>query len=183
MRLLVVIAFFLTLGNTHAQHKYKTTEGEIRFNASTPLEDIHASNVKVNAIINTEKAEFAAVLLIKDFKFKRKLMQEHFNENYMESEKYPKAYFIGSFKQLDIHELTTTPEVYTLDGKFAIHGVVQSVTQDVMLSLNDEGHIVLTGSFILKPADFHIKIPKIVFKKIAQEVEVEVSLLLKNKAA
>ena len=168
--LLLAITYF---GLAQAQN-YKTSKGEIEFNASTPLEDIHAVNKVVNAILKPENGDFASVLLMKDFKFRRSLMQEHFNENYVESEKYPKAYFTGKIKGFDSESLGSSPREFAVDGKLTIHGVTKTFSTKAKLS-KSAGGIKLVTNFIVKPEEYKIEVPKLLFKKIAQEVKVDVA--------
>lgn len=160
-----------------AQDTFKTSKGEIEFNASTPLEDIHAVNKVVNAILKTATGDFASVLLMKDFNFKRSLMQEHFNENYVESETYPKAYFSGKIQNFKADELTSTPKEYDIKGKMTIHGVTKTFNTKASLS-KKTGSITLDAGFIIKPEEYKIKVPKLLFKKIAQEVKVDIKFAL-----
>lgn len=173
--LLILMAATCTL--SLAQGSFKTTKGEITFNASTPLEDIHAVNNWVNAILKTEQGEFASLLLMKDFDFKRKLMQEHFNENYVESETYPKAYFTGKILDFNSEELSTTPKDYGVEGELTIHGVTRKFSTTAALSKKGMA-IVMVSGFIIKPEEFKIKVPKLLFKKIAQEIKVDVVYLM-----
>jgi len=173
--LCILVAATCTL--SVAPGNFKTTRGEITFNASTPLEDIHAVNNGVNAILKTEQGEFASLLLMKDFDFKRKLMQEHFNENYVESETYPKAYFTGKIKDFESEELTTIPKNYDVEGELTIHGVTRKFSTTAALSKKGKA-IVMVSGFIIKPEEFKIEVPKLLFKKIAQEVKVDVAYLM-----
>ena len=99
-----LLYFFLLLGaSTFAQQKYLTKTGQISFEASVPsFEEVAAKNNSVTAILNTENGEFAALVLVKAFRFKNALMEEHFNENYAESHLYPKATFKGKIKDYNI---------------------------------------------------------------------------------
>jgi polyisoprenoid-binding protein YceI len=163
-----------------AQGNYKTTKGEIEFNASTPLEDIHAVNKVVNAILKTENGDFASVLLMKDFNFRRSLMQEHFNENFVESETYPKAQFTGKIKNFNLEELSSSPKEYDVDGKMTIHGVTKEISTKATLSMQSGG-IKMVSGFIVRPEEYNIEVPKLLFKKIAQEVEVDVDFVMKEQ--
>ncbi|MEN8798785.1 MAG: YceI family protein [Flavobacteriaceae bacterium] len=153
--------------------RFKTDKGEININASTPLEDINALNSTVNAILDPATGNFAVVMLVKEFEFDRKLMQEHFNENYMESERYPKATFSGSIQEFEISNLKSSPSKFRINGKISIHGVTRSLNADIQISKTKEG-ITLSSNFLIRPEDHGIEVPKIVFQKIAQEVEISV---------
>ncbi|NAS11685.1 YceI family protein [Poritiphilus flavus] len=164
----------------YTQETYKTTSGEVRFNASTPLEDIKAANREVNAILKTESGNFATVLLMKDFDFRRKLMQEHFNENYAESDRYPKSYLSGTIQNFRIAELGSEPKTFQLNGKLTIHGVTRNFNSEVSLRKRSDA-IDLQSEFMIQPESFDIEIPTLLFKKIAQEVMVSVNFKLKKQ--
>ncbi|MBT8311265.1 MAG: YceI family protein [Flavobacteriaceae bacterium] len=151
------------------QGRYKTTRGIVEFNASTPLEDIEAINREVNAILSSS-GEFAVVLLIRDFQFPRKLMQEHFNENYLESDTYPKSYFTGKMEAIDPNLISETPENVKLTGKLKLHGITKKVSVPGTIYRTKKG-IRLESSFIIRPEDYGIDIPTLMFKKIAKEVK------------
>lgn len=160
-----------------SQARYRTNEGHINFNASTPLEDIDANNKRVNAIIDGDSGEFAAVLLIKDFQFPRKLMQEHFNENFMESSTYPKAQFRGRLLGFSASALSNNTMPLRITGDMTIHGVTRQV--DVLAEVNKSGETIhIHSEFILAPEDYEIEVPTLLFNKIAREVKVWVSLEL-----
>lgn len=158
------------------QEGYVTRSGQIRFNASTPLEDIEAENSRVNAILKPESGAFGVVLLISEFEFPRKLMQEHFNENYLESVKYPKATFSGNILPGDLPEAQGSCECI-ISGTLAIHGVSRPLKAVASISQNSSGFTLRT-TFTIRPEDHGIEIPKLLFTKIAEEVQVAVDLLL-----
>ncbi|MFP2996509.1 YceI family protein [Spongiivirga sp. MCCC 1A20706] len=159
-----------------AQNKYETNNGIVNFNASTPLENISAENIRVKGILNTKTGEFAALLFVRQFTFPNTLMQEHFNENYLESHKFPKSTFLGRIEGFDHRKPAGD---YILKGNFMIHGVERPVKTNVTIKQQDE-HLKISSSLILKPEDYDIEIPKLVFKKIASEVNVQVDFLLKE---
>ncbi len=160
-----------------AQSKYRTKGGVVNFNASTPLQDIEAVNEAVNAIMEAETGRFAVVMLIKDFEFPRKLMQEHFNENYMETETYPKSTFSGVIEDFDLDSVGSNEIKKTVKGELTIHGVKRSRSEEI--TLRKKGNTIhLESSFIVRPEEHDIEVPKIVFAKIAQEVEVTIDLQL-----
>ena len=159
-----------------AQESYKTSSGKVTFNASTPLEDIKATNTRVSAIFK-DSGDLAVVLLVREFEFRRKLMQEHFNENYLESDTYPKSYFLGKIKDSDLQTLSGNPQEINIIGQLSLHGVTRKVTVPGKISRND-GQIALESSFIIRPEDYGVDIPTLMFKKIAREVEVSFSFQL-----
>ena len=171
---LIFLAILISSGQT----KYRTEKGEINFNASTPLEDIDATNNEVNAIVELESGKFAAVMLIKDFQFRRKLMQEHFNENYLESDVYPKAYFSGIIEGLDFSDSKSEELERIISGKITIHGVERPLKTKVRIKKGKQS-LMIDSEFLIKPEDHNIEVPTIVFQKIAREVKVRANFLLR----
>ncbi len=164
-----------------AQSKYTTKTGTIHFEASVPsFEEVKAENSNVSAILNCDTAEFAALVLVKGFRFKVALMEEHFNENYIESSKYPKAIVRGTLKNFDVDQLSTSPLEYELEGVINLHGQEQKLLIPIMLQQSSGGIIQITANFTLKPEAFGIKIPGIVRNKVAEEVNVNALLNLSN---
>lgn len=164
-------------GKAWAQSKFMTRGGHISFFSSSIIEDIEARNDKVAAVFDLVSGQIAFSVPIHDFQFKRTLMQEHFNENYLESEKYPKATFTGQllnnvqvFKQLP--SATQTVEA---EGNLTMHGVTHKVLVTGTLQLRD-GKLVLFAYFNLAPADFAIDIPLLVREHIAKSVSVRINL-------
>ena len=153
-----------------AQSKYMTKTGSVTFEASVPsFEEVKATNTSKTAILNTENGEFAALIMVKGFRFKNALMEEHFNENYAESNTYPKATFKGTFNNFSTKELNNT---FTIDGTLTFHGVSKSL-KDIKVTLSEiENVLKLTGSFNVLASDFKIEIPKIVSNKLSNEVAV-----------
>jgi polyisoprenoid-binding protein YceI len=173
---ILVIFFTLTF---YAQEKYYTKSGTIIFESSVAtFEEVKATNTKVTAIFKPETGDIAALALVKAFRFKVALMEEHFNENYAESNKYPKAKFSGKIENFDPTTLNNT-KVW-IKGKLTFHGVTKEVRITADIS-NKNDMIQISSSFTLKPEEFGIEIPKIVRKKIAKEVDVSLNFSLKKK--
>ncbi|MBC2839447.1 YceI family protein [Robiginitalea sp. SC105] len=172
---LLACCFFLAC-QARAQDRWITRKGEVRINASTPLEDIDATNHQVNAILSPADEGFAVVMLVSEFQFRRKLMQEHFNENYMESHRYPKATFSGRIQGisgLDPGETRHLP----VSGTLTIHGIPREVETEAEVTRQGDRWLV-GANFTVRTEDHGIDIPTIVFKKIAEEVQVYVDLAL-----
>jgi polyisoprenoid-binding protein YceI len=161
----------------HAQ-RLVDRNGQVAFEASEALfEPVAAKNESVTAVLNTESNEIASLALIKGFRFKNSLMEEHFNENYIESETYPKATFKGKLIDFSIADLTDVPQQIRVDGKLELHGKEKEV--DTYLNIGKEGDaVIITGSFMVTPDDFDIAIPSIVKNKIAKEVKVSLEFNL-----
>jgi YceI-like domain len=165
--LLLLTCFFKGYSQT-----FITRNGYIGFFSKTPLEDIKAENRQVYAVIDADKKNLAFTLLVKGFLFQKELMQEHFNENYIESDKYPKANFIGNYTG-DVNVSKDGSYPVQIKGQLTLHGVTQTI--DVPATIEVQGS-KLTGksNFKLTPADFDIKIPALVKEKIAKQMDVHV---------
>ncbi|MCB8995553.1 MAG: YceI family protein [Bacteroidales bacterium] len=172
----ILILLFLALGlNLNAQ-KFIAKNGFAGFYSHTSMEDIKADNNQVNSILDTSNGEIVFLMLNKSFHFDRALMEEHFNENYMESEKFPKSTFKGRISNLsDVN--FNKPGVYkvTVEGKMNMHGVEKDFTTEGTLEVQADG-IVAKATFPIKPEDYGIAIPGIVRDKIASEMTVNVNV-------
>ena len=105
--IVLLIFCFAFVATAFGQEKFATKTGEINFEASVPsFEEVKAENNNVSAVLETGTGNFAALALMKGFRFKVALMEEHFNENYIESSKYPKATFKGKIQDFDYSEVS-----------------------------------------------------------------------------
>lgn len=170
------ILFLLSLALTVNAQKYMTKNGLISFYSHTPLEDIKAENNQVAAVLDASTGEMVYQVLIKSFHFDRALMEEHFNENYMESDKLPKAQFKGKIKDLSKVDFKK-PGKYdvTVAGDMTIHGVTKPFESPGTIEVTQEG-INADSKFNLTPEDFNITIPGVVREKINKTMEVTVSM-------
>jgi hypothetical protein len=117
MKKLAFITLSFLIGNSLFAQKAITRSGEIKFEASMPaLEEVAATNKTVSSILDLSNGDFVALALVKAFKFKAPLMEEHFNENYIESTKFPKATFKGKILNFDAKKLTAKKTEYDLEG-------------------------------------------------------------------
>jgi hypothetical protein len=158
-----------------AQNLYMTRSGQISFYSKTPMENIEAVNNEVTSMLNPATGEIVFAVLIKGFRFERALMEEHFNENYMESDKLPKASFQGKISNLTAVDFKKDGSYsVTVSGELTIHGVKQQVsTSGTLLVSKDK--ISVSSSFPVKPGDYKINIPSLVAEKIADTIEVKVN--------
>lgn len=171
---LIITTLALCFSVVALSQKYTTKTGEIIFEASVPsFEEVKAKNTTASAILNSDTGDFAALVLIKGFRFKVALMEEHFNENYIESEKYPKATLKGSIKDFNLESLINEAQNYVMQADLTLHGKTKSLEVPISMQVRD-GQVVLTTSFTLNPDDFDISIPNIVRNKVAKEVNVSV---------
>lgn len=174
MRVLYVLFFVLcSVNNVSAQGKFLTKEGYVSFFSHSIVEDIKADNNQVLSIIDTTTHKIAIQLLMRSFMFEKALMQEHFNENYVESYKYPKATFSGEIMNFeDLDSENTETEIV---GELTVHGETKEISTRVNFTMEDE-EIVLKGNFTVEVADFNIKIPAIVRNNIAKTIKVTFEL-------
>lgn len=150
---------------------YATQTGEINFFSETPVENISAVNKTVGAILNTATNEIAVSMKMTAFDFPNKLMQEHFNENYMESEKFPTGSFKGKIVEVVDYTKNGTYDV-TAKGLLTLHGVMQARDLKGKLIIDNQ-KINLVCNFDVKLIDHKIEIPKLVFAKIAEVISVK----------
>jgi polyisoprenoid-binding protein YceI len=177
--ILLLVPFHFLISSGNAQTLFSTSTGEISFYSYTPVEDINAVNKKIGSIINSDTREVAVQMRMTDFSFPNKLMQEHFNENYLESEKYPTATFRG---KITGNEDFTSPGNHAVKatGTMKIHGVEKPM--DLVGQINSDGKVLkLKLEFLIKLADYKIEIPTLVFAKIAEEIQVKGVLDLVKK--
>lgn len=178
LRFLVLSLFLgLSMYSVSSAQLYSTDKGHIKFFSSTPVEDIAADNRGVSSVLNSSTGALMFKLLIKNFKFENSLMQEHFNENYMESEKYPASEFKGTILEVQRIDFTKPGKHnVTVSGDLTIHGVKNAVKHPGTLEILSDGSVKAFSKFPVKVADYKIKIPSIVFKNIAEVVEVTVDM-------
>ena len=165
---------------TFAQDKYYTKSGTIIFESSVPaFEEVKATNNKVTAVLKSD-GSIASLALTKAFRFKIALMEEHFNENYMESSKFPKALFSGKISDFNISNLSSSNKNYKIKGTLTIRGVKKEITINSKIKLTNN-NIHIKADFSVTPEDFNISIPSIVRKKIAKKVDVSLDFELKKR--
>lgn len=179
--ILLTLSLFVGL-TVFSQGKYLTKTGELNFEASVPsFEEVAAKNKAVTAILNTENGEFAALVLVKAFRFKNALMEEHFNENYAESYQYPKATFKGKISDFILSDLGETGTSMLVNGSLNFHGVTKTLNETQLTMTLTDDTIKLSGTFKVLVSDFDIEIPKIVANKLSNEVIVDFSFELVKK--
>jgi polyisoprenoid-binding protein YceI len=171
--LLIALALLASTFATFAT-KLVSKNGHVRFYSHTAIEDIEAQNRQSVSILDTETGDIQISILIKSFEFKVALMQEHFNENYMESSKFPKASFKGKVDQLaNINFKVDGVYTSSVTGEITIHGVTKSIT--VPGTFEVKGSIVTAkAKFTVSPKEFGIAIPSLVENKIAKDIEITV---------
>ena len=160
-----------------AQERFATRNGHIAFHSSTPMENIEAHNRKVTSVWDATTGAVEFAVLVKAFEFEKALMQEHFNENYMESNTYPKAVFKGKVVGITAAELKKPGKHdVTVEGELTMHGVTKKITEKATISVEPTGAMKAETKFVVKPEDYKIEIPSVVRKQIAEEIQVKVRI-------
>ena len=173
---LALIAMILAFSG-QAQ-KYVTKNGFIRFYSDTPVEKIEAINRQVNAATDISTGDFVFRVLMKSFTFEKALMQEHFNENYVESDKFPNATFLGkiiNIKDVNIAKNGIYP--VTVEGKLTMHGETKQVSEKGTFEVKD-GKLIGKAKFNITLSDYKISIPNTSINNISKTVEITVEVIL-----
>jgi len=171
----LITGFFLLVATSGFPQKYITESGSISFFSSAPIEDISALNEKITSIFDSETGNLVFSVPIKDFEFDKKLMKEHFNEKYMETEEFPKAIFKGKIEDYSFKE---GAQQVIAKGELTIHGITRTVEVPGTLETNVPS-VVINSKFAVALEDYDVKIPSLLFSKIAEVVEVTVDLKYK----
>jgi hypothetical protein len=177
--LLAIILFTATLANAQ---KYMTKGGTIKFFSDTPMEKIEAVNRQVNSALDFATGNFVFKVLIRGFEFEKALMQEHFNENYMESEKFPNSTFSGkitNFKDVNLGKDGLYKVV--VEGDLSMHGVTNKVKVNGTIEVKG-GSVAGKATFNVAPKDYNISIPQAVIKNISEAIQVDVNVSLDKLA-
>jgi hypothetical protein len=176
MKLIISVLFCLAVARPAIAYSqlFSTRTGFIGFYSKTPLEDIRGENNQVYAVIDAGKKNLAFATLMKGFIFPKELMEEHFNENYVESDKYPKATFSGTYTG-DVALDKDGVYRVTVKGNLTLHNVTRAIETAATLEVKG-GHLLGVAEFKLKPEDFNIGIPSIVRDKIDKEIAVKVNI-------
>jgi polyisoprenoid-binding protein YceI len=181
MKKLLVAALLILGFNAGAQvYKAKKDACSIDFLSKSPLEDIEAINKTPIIAYKPETGDIQFAVVMTQFKFKSALMEEHFNENYVESEKFPQAIFKGKVNEkIDLSK--EGENKVTVTGKMVLHGVTKDITVDGTISKKGE-ELVIGSAFKIKVADYNIKVPSLYVKNIAEVVDVTVKGVLEPMA-
>jgi len=180
MKLKLFITAFITLGYVStAQQRVATKTGTLSFEASTAnFEPVAAINTSTSAILKDD-GTLAVLGLIKGFRFKKSLMEEHFNEKFMESDTYPKAKFMGKIEAFNLSDVSDETKEYTVKGILSLHGVNKPIEAKVFLKKDADGQVNLKTKFSVAVADYNIAVKSKIAKKIAKNVNIVANLDLK----
>jgi hypothetical protein len=168
-----ILFFVLCLlgSGSYAQSIFNCRDGEVSFYSETPLENIDATSKGLNVVLNSVNGEIVLIVPYTSFKFKKALMQEHFNEKYMESDKFPNATFKGKLNETFSITKDTTMEI-SANGVFNCHGVDKKQNYTATMTIR-EGKINIKGAFKVSLKDHNIEVPKVVLQNIAEIIDVK----------
>ena len=174
--ILIAICLLVIVSFINAQGKLLTKNGHISFFSHTPMEDIKGDNNQVASVLDSQTGEIIFTALMKSFKFERALMEEHFNENYLESDKFPKASYKGKITNLTSVDFTKNG-VYNveIEGQLTMHGATNNLNVKGTLEVKD-GNAKAKAKFLLPIKDYKIEIPAVVKEKIQDNMEVTVDM-------
>jgi len=179
MKKLLLFGILFASITTFAQDKLVTKTGKITFEASVPaFEEVKGTNTGVTFVLNPKTGEVASQAMLKGFRFKVALMEEHFNENYVESDQYPKSTFKGKIENFDAAALTATAKDYTMKGKLELHGKSKDITTTAKIRKTDAG-IEIISNFVVNADDYGIAIPSVVKSKVSNKVNVKTEFTVK----
>lgn len=181
MKYMISLLLVLVISGSVIAQKVYTKNGTITFFSKSPMENISAINKQVMSVLNTETGELQFSLLVKGFHFEKALMEEHFNENYMESDKFPKSTFKGMVSNVASVDFKKDGEyAVSVSGDLTIHGVTQKVSVPGTILVKN-GKVTAVSTFKVKVADYDITIPKLVKDNIAEQIEISVNCLFDQK--
>jgi len=182
MKRMVVILMVFGCFQAKAQDLFITRHGQVSFFSKTPLENIDAVNNEVASALNGQTGEIGFNVLIKSFHFERALMEEHFNENYVESSKYPKSTFKGKITNLAAVNFTKDGAYpVSVNGELTMHGVTKTVSSNGSVTVK-AGKIAEFSKFSIKLKDYNITIPTLVGDKISEDIDLTVDCKYEPKS-
>lgn len=175
--LLFTLIFFVS--HIYSQEKLVSKNGKIIFEASVPsFEEVSAENNEVSCILNLKTSEISSLAFLKSFHFKLPLMEQHFNENYIESQHYPKSVFKGKIENFEVLKLTEIPTAYNVTGKLELHGKSKKISFTAYINKINEV-VGFQSYFTLNADDFNIQIPSMVKSKVSNVINVTSEFALK----
>lgn len=177
----ITLLVCLIVSSALFSQKMITRSGEIKFQASMPsFEEIAGKNNTASCLFDAATGEIAVLALVKGFRFKIPLMEEHFNENYIESDQFPKATFKGKIIDFEISKLSSIKTVYDLEGELTMHGVTKRIKTKISLVQN-AGKINAVSVILVKLKDYAIEIPNLVKSKISDNAKISINFIFEAK--
>jgi hypothetical protein len=178
MKKIIFILISIITHNLFAQKEMNSTTGIIHFEASIPLfEEVAATNKKGFCLLNTKSGQITSIILMKEFRFKLSLMEEHFNVKYLNTDDYPQAIFKGKIEGFNLHIIDNSPKEFNMKGELKIQGKTKKINTIVVLRKID-GKLETNSKFSINITDFNIKIPEMLSMKIAETVNIKSQFLL-----
>jgi polyisoprenoid-binding protein YceI len=175
-QIVVLISLVFISMLTRAQDRLLTRRGFISFYSEAPLEKIEANTHTAASALDKKTGQIEFGVLIKSFSFRKALMQEHFNENYLESDKFPKSSFVGRIDDVSKIDFGRDGEYpVNVSGQLTIHGVTRTVTVPASLAVKN-GTTVANATFNISLMEYNIGIPSLVKDKISETVKITVAL-------
>lgn len=173
-RVLVLSCMLVIIAHASFAQKYFTKTGQISFYSDTPLEKIEAHTKSATCVLDGSNGKMEFAVLIKSFQFEKALMQEHFNENYMESNKFPKSTFKGQIVNFNSVDLSKNGRYNAkVSGQLTIHGETKDVSTDAVIQVQGD-KLDCQSTFEVAVADYGITIPAVVKDNIAKVVKIKV---------
>lgn len=180
-RIYIALLMVLSIVGSNLQaQKYITKNAQIRFYSDAPTEKIEGINKQVNCALDATSGDFIFKVLMQSFQFEKALMQEHFNENYVESPKFPNATFMGKVEGISTIDFAKNGKYeVVVNGNLTLHGVSKAISEKGTIEVID-GKVKASSKFIIAIADYNIKVPSAVMGKIAEKVDVSVEATLEK---
>lgn len=181
MKTTTLLFLFFTAFSVLAQDKFFTNTGTINFEASVPLfEEVKAVNRQVAILLEPKTSTFVCTVIVKNFQFKHDMMQSHFNANYMESDRYPKAVFKGKIEKFDLKDINETEKKYEIKGKLNLKGKSKEIIVNALIKRVPEG-IQVISDFPIMVSDFNIHVPNQIAAKIAKTANTELTGIVRSE--
>jgi hypothetical protein len=178
MKKTILITMLMVSLLVFSQDKMITKSATITFDASFPsFDEVKGTNKSVTFVLNPDTGEVACLAIMKGFEFEIALMEEHFNENYMETDQYPKAIFRGQIEGFDTKLLTASTKDFIIKGKLELHGKSKDINVTAKISKTGP-RINIFSNFTVNTSDFSIPIPTLIKYKLASKVNIQIASVL-----
>ncbi|HXU28121.1 MAG TPA: YceI family protein [Bacteroidia bacterium] len=176
MKKVFLVAAALVVANMTQAQIYMGKSCVTHFFSKTSMKDIEAKSNTAKPVLDAASGNFQMRVQNTSFKFESSFMEEHFNENYMESEKNPFSTFKGKINEKVDYTKDGTYNV-TCTGTMDMHGTTQQVTMPGTLTVKGK-EVTIISKFKIKPADYKIKVPSLYVKEIAEEIDVDINTVM-----
>lgn len=178
MKKIIFILISIITHNLFAQKEMNSTTGIIHFEASVPLfEEVAATNKKGSCLLNTKSGQITSVILMKEFRFKLSLMEEHFNKKYLETDHYPQSIFKGTIEGFNLNIIDSNPKEFKMKGELKVHGKTKKI-QTVVILRKIDNKLEIISNLSVNSKDFDIEIPQILSMKVAETININSQFIL-----